>query len=105
MAESSAAGARRRGAGRGRGHGQEKMVVDDFEETTQFVCVIPRGTVAHRCLGGLREMELDAPRTIDIDFLNNIGSIGRVREFMPSTSEWARLFEVGQEWAHRDITL
>ncbi|MFS7946985.1 hypothetical protein Hanom_Chr06g00542701 [Helianthus anomalus] len=91
MAESSTAGARRRGTGRGRrwGHrrGQEEEdVVDDFEETTWFVCVIPRGTVAHRCLGRLREMEQDVPQTIDIDFLTEIGSISQVREFMPTTS-------------------
>ncbi|MFS7973247.1 hypothetical protein Hanom_Chr09g00854411 [Helianthus anomalus] len=60
--------------------------MDDFEETTQFVCAISRGTVAHRCLGRLREMVLDTPWPIDIGFLKEIGSIGRVREFMPTTS-------------------
>ncbi|MFS7949293.1 hypothetical protein Hanom_Chr06g00569841 [Helianthus anomalus] len=50
-------------------------------------------------------MELDAPQTIDIGFLTDIGSIGRVQEFMPATSPWARLFEAGRERAHREITL
>ncbi|MFS7939305.1 hypothetical protein Hanom_Chr05g00450151 [Helianthus anomalus] len=50
-------------------------------------------------------MELDVPRTIDIDFLTDIGSIGRVREFMPATSPWARLFEAVRERDHMEITL
>ncbi|MFS7985082.1 hypothetical protein Hanom_Chr11g00994241 [Helianthus anomalus] len=82
MAESLAAGARRRGSGQGRGRGrgqEEEEVVDGFTEMALFVCAIPRGTFAHRCLGGLQEMELDAPRTIDTGFLTTIGSIGQVR--------------------------
>ncbi|MFS7916893.1 hypothetical protein Hanom_Chr03g00182721 [Helianthus anomalus] len=78
---------------------------NDFTETTQFVRVIIRGTAAHRILGRLREMELDTPRTIDIAFLTEIGSIGRVREFMPAASPWARLFEAARMRPHSEITL
>ncbi|MFS7904493.1 hypothetical protein Hanom_Chr01g00036721 [Helianthus anomalus] len=110
MAKSSVAGARRRGEGRGRGwgrgRGQQKEEVDyDFQETAQFVVGIPHGMVSHRCLGRLRRIERNAPQTIDIAFLTDIRSIGLVREFMLATSPWARLFEVGRERAHREITL
>ncbi|MFS7996054.1 hypothetical protein Hanom_Chr12g01125331 [Helianthus anomalus] len=50
-------------------------------------------------------MELDAPQTIDIEFLTEIGSIGRVREFMPANSPCDRLFDAATERAHREITL
>ncbi|MFS7903804.1 hypothetical protein Hanom_Chr01g00028421 [Helianthus anomalus] len=108
MAELSAARACRRGAGRGRGQGrgqEEKEVDYDFEETAEFVCLVPRGTVAHGCLGRLREMELDVPRTIDIGFFDQHWIDRSGPGFMPTTSAWARLFEVGRERAHREITL
>ncbi|MFS7935254.1 hypothetical protein Hanom_Chr05g00401311 [Helianthus anomalus] len=50
-------------------------------------------------------MELDTHRTLDIGFLTDIGSIGRIREFMPATSSWARLFEADRERAYREIIL
>ncbi|MFS8019105.1 hypothetical protein Hanom_Chr15g01399901 [Helianthus anomalus] len=61
--------------------------------------------IAHRCLARLRQMELDAPQTIDIGILTDIGSICRVREYMPATSPWTHLFEAGLERAHLEITL
>ncbi|MFS7999264.1 hypothetical protein Hanom_Chr12g01164021 [Helianthus anomalus] len=57
------------------------------------------------CLGRLRQMDQDAPETIDIGFLTDVGSIGRVGEFMPATSPWASSFEAGRERVHRVITL
>ncbi|MFS7979089.1 hypothetical protein Hanom_Chr10g00923251 [Helianthus anomalus] len=66
--------------------------------------IFPRGTAAYRFLGRLREMTLDAPQTIDIQFLTDIGSIGRVREFMPANSAWDRLFDATAELAHMEIT-
>ncbi|KAJ0846110.1 hypothetical protein HanRHA438_Chr15g0721161 [Helianthus annuus] len=117
MDESSAAGAayrgrgqgqgqgRGRGRGRGCGRGQEDEVVPDFTETGRFLRDIPRGTVACRVLGKLRETVLDAPRTIDFQFLTDIGATGRVRELMPANSPWGRLFYAIAERAHREITL
>ncbi|KAM0069976.1 hypothetical protein Hdeb2414_s0001g00007851 [Helianthus debilis subsp. tardiflorus] len=113
MAESSAAGAARRGRGqgqgwgrgRGRGRGQKEEIVPDFTETRQFIRNLPRGTAAYSVLGRLREMVLDAPQTIDIQFLTDIGAIGRVRELMPGNSPWDRVFDAAAERAHREISL
>ncbi|MFS7986377.1 hypothetical protein Hanom_Chr11g01009611 [Helianthus anomalus] len=72
-----------------------------------FVCAILRGTFAHRCLGRLQEMELDAHRTIDTGFLDHhwIDRSGQVREFMPATSAWSHLFEAFHGRSHREFTL